>query len=107
MSDNDTYHIGYLEDGVFWLTASSEVPDAAAAARHLGDGWHVVEEVWLGPTGHWVNHKDAEWAECAPNSPGARPGWRLVDSEALEILEGGDWRPNPHHVSAQSAGGGA
>lgn len=107
MPDEETYEIGYREDGVFWLTASSEVPDADAAARQLGDGWRAVEEVWLGPTGHWVNHKDPEWAESAPDSPGARPGWRLVDTEAPEILEGGDWRPNPHHVSTLSADGGA
>lgn len=107
MSDDDTYEIGYLEDGVFWLTASADVPDAATARRHLGSGWRVVQEVWLGPTGEWVNHKDPEWAECGADAPGARRGWRLVDITTPEIFTGGEWSPNPHHVPAQSSDSGA
>jgi len=107
MTEDDTLQIGYLEDGVFWLTASSSVPDAAAAARHLGKEWRAVEEVWLGPTGEWVNHKDPEWAECAPDAPGARRGWRLVDVTTPEIFVRDEWRPNRYHVPTQSSAEGA
>ncbi|MGI8674219.1 MAG: hypothetical protein ACR2KD_02860 [Thermoleophilaceae bacterium] len=106
MPEDDTQQIGYLEDGIFWLTASSTVPDTAAAERDLGGGWRVVEEVWLGPTGQWVNHKDPEWAECASTEPGARRGWRLVDTAMPEIFEHGDWHANPHHVSPRASRGG-
>lgn len=105
LPEGDTYEIGYMEDGVFWLTASSTVPDAAAAERSLKDRWRVVDDVWLAPTGQWVNHKDPEWAECAPNTPGARRGWRLVDTNASEIMQHGEWQRNPHHAPARSGEG--
>ncbi len=68
--------IGYEEDGVVWITASNDCPDAAAAEQHLGRPWQVVAAVWLAPTGEMVNHKDAEWSECPATTPKARPGWR-------------------------------
>lgn len=102
MSGDQTYEIGYMEDGVFWLTASSKVPDAVAAERHLGRGWRVVDEVWLAPTG--LPSNDPEWTECARQKLGARRGWRLVDVNAPEILEHGEWSRNPHHASARSSG---
>lgn len=99
---NDTFEIGYEEDGVIWLTQSSVVPDSRSAERRQGGEWRVVEEVWLGPTGRWVNHKDPEWAECSAAAPGARRGWRLVDISTPEIFLQGEWRPNPYADTPES-----
>lgn len=97
--DDDTYEIGYREDGVMWVTASSDVPDATAAETYLGRGWRVLKSEFLSPTGAWVNSKDPEWAVCAASAPGARPGWRLIDTEATTIFdhELGEDVPNPHY----------
>lgn len=93
---DDTFEIGYREDGLFWVTASRKVTDADAAERYMGPGWKVVAEVFLGPTGRWVNSKDPEWEECDPEAPEARRGWRLMDTSMPEYFDG-DWTPNPHH----------
>lgn len=94
---DDTLEIGYEEDCVVWVTRSPDVPDAEAAERFVGPGWKAVEEVWLGPTGHMVNHKDPAWDECPGDAPGARPGWRLVLISEPELYMDGAWRPNPHY----------
>jgi hypothetical protein len=91
----ELFEVGYREDGVFWITDSDDVRDAAAAERYMGESWRVVEAVHVGPTGRRLNSKDAEWTECAPDAPGARRGWRLIDTEAPEILFEGEWQPNP------------
>jgi hypothetical protein len=97
VTDDETFEIGYAEDGVMWVTASSKVPDAEAAERYMGGGWRVVEAVFLAPTGLWLNSKDAEWAVCDADAPSARPGWRLVDADAPQILDpaAGEEIPNP------------
>ena len=98
---DDTYEIGYREDGVMWVTASSDVPDAEAAERYLGSGWYALREEFMAPTGLWLNSRDPEWAVCEPDAPGARQGWRLVDTEAALILdsESGEEIANPHYGS--------
>lgn len=93
---DETFEIGYMEDGIFWLTASTCLADPRAAERSLGPEWVVVEEVHLGPTGRWVNNKDPEWEECAPDEAEARLGWRLVNTDMREIYDG-DWIENPHY----------
>ena len=97
--DDDTYEIGYREDGVMWVTASSEVPDAEAAEAYLGRGWRVLKPEFLAPTGAWVNSKDPEWAVCDASAPDARRGWRLIDTGAAVIFgqESGEDVPNPHY----------
>lgn len=99
MSDEDeTFEIGFTEDGVVWITASSDVPDAAAAERSLGKGWCAVGEAFLRPTGQWANSKEEEWEHCDLGAPGARRGWRLVDTASPEIFEDGEWHRNPNHT---------
>jgi len=95
--DDETREIGYEEDGVFWITASSSVLDAEAAEKHMQAPWRVVQEVHLAPTGLRLNHKDEQWAECAPDHPGARRGWRLVHTGSPEIFEDGQWKANPYY----------
>ena len=90
-AQDDTLEIGFAEDGVFWLTQTPGVPDAAAAEGYLGTGWRVAAQVWLGPTGAMANHKDEAWEECHADRPGARPGWRLVLTTEPEIFVDGEW----------------
>jgi hypothetical protein len=71
--DDDTYEIGYREDGIFWVTASSSVPDAKAAEAYAGPGWRVLRPEFLAPNGLWLNSKDPEWAVCDPDTPNAGP----------------------------------
>ena len=87
----DTFEIGYREDGVFWLTQSVEVRDAASAERYMGGNWRVVDEVFLGPSGRMVNVRDEEWEECMPSVAGSRRGWRLVDADTPEVFYRGEW----------------
>ena len=92
---SDLLEIGYREDGLFWITASSDFREAVDAERYMGSGWRVVEAVHVGPTGRMVNSKDEQWSECSKEDPGARRGWRLIDSDALEIFQDDEWKPNP------------
>lgn len=105
MSDEDTLEIGFREDGIFWLTASSDIPDADAAERYMASGdeaWQVVSEVHLRGTGEWEDTKSERWEECQPDEAGARPGWKLVNAIEPEILDdmSGEWVPNPHFDSS-------
>lgn len=102
--DDDSYEVGYREDGVFWVTASRSVPDAAAAERYMGTPWRVVADVFVGPTGVRLNTKDEQWAECEPDAPEARRGWRLVHTGSPEIFDGDEWVPNPHYRPDASEG---
>lgn len=94
--DDETLEIGYEEDGVFWIAASRFVPSAEAAEKHMQPPWRVVQDVHLAPTGHRLNNKDEQWAECSPDHPNARPGWRLVHTGSPEILVDGEWKTNPY-----------
>jgi hypothetical protein len=87
--DDETREIGYEEDGDFWLTVSSSVPDADAAEKHMqpslacrAGGPYRCHR--LAP-----DHKDEQWAECASDQPRARGRWRLVPTGSEEIFEGG------------------
>jgi hypothetical protein len=93
---DNTFEIGYREDGVLFVTASTEVPDADAAERYAGKNWRAVAETFLGPTGRMANSKDEEWDECDASAEGARRGWKLINTSTPEIFEG-DWFPNPHY----------
>ncbi len=77
--DLETMEIGYREDGLIWVTAGRTAPTAAAAERSRGDGWRVVADTWLRPTGEAVNTKDDEWEDCGRELPDARPGWKLIN----------------------------
>ncbi len=94
----ETVEIGYREDGVIWLTAGRSTPTAAHAARELGEAWRVVAETWLRPTGEAVNSKDDEWEDCGHPLPGARPGWKLVNTTMGTLFPDIDLaRPNPYY----------
>jgi hypothetical protein len=97
--EEETYLIGFMEDGVYFVTASLQVPDAEAAERQLGNDWRAVAHVFLHPTG-----VDEDWEVCESDATDACPGWRLVDTSMPEILEDGEWHPNPYYDRERSRG---
>jgi len=91
----ETFEVGYREDGLMWVTAGRSSRTSEDAERCLGPSWQVLREGWLRPT------VEEEWEECGPSDAGARRGWQLVDTSAAVVLD--PWndfvrKPNPHYA---------
>jgi len=103
---DDCLTIGFGEDGVVWITACPEIPDAATAVASVrkqerSDGWEAVSEVHVAPQYDekgrpvLVEYEEHEWAESRPVEPYSRKAWRIVDTAAPVIYLDGEEQANP------------